>query len=119
MDDSDFYPTIEEKAAMLLYLITKNHSFVDGNKRIAAACFLLFLENNDLLYIEDDSPIISSEALAALTLYIASSKPEEMKTVKRLIISVLNRNQHWQLHTGMDRKRNRKLKNYKSKIASM
>lgn len=87
------YPTVEEKAAMLLYLITKNHSFVDGNKRIAAACFLLFLENNNLLYTADDSPIISNDALAALTLYIASSKPEEMETVKRLIISVLNRNQ--------------------------
>jgi len=93
MGDDDFYPTIEEKAAMLLYLITKNHSFVDGNKRIAAACFLLFLENNDLLYTKDQSLIISNEALAALTLYIASSKPEEMETVKRLIISVLNRNQ--------------------------
>ena len=93
MGEDDFYPTIEEKAAMLLYLITKNHSFVDGNKRIAAACFLLFLENNNLLYIAADSPIISNEALAALTLYIASSKPEEMETVKRLIISVLNRNQ--------------------------
>jgi len=93
MGEEDFYPTIEEKAAMLLYLITKNHSFVDGNKRIAAACFLLFLEKNNLLYTANESPIISNEALAALTLYIASSKPEEMETVKRLIISVLNRNQ--------------------------
>ncbi len=89
----DFYPTIEEKAAMLLYLITKNHSFVDGNKRIAAACFILFLKSNDLLYTTDELPIISNEALAAMTLYIASSKPEEMETVKRLIVSVLNRNQ--------------------------
>jgi len=93
MGAKDFYPTIEEKATMLLYLITKNHSFVDGNKRIAAACFLLFLKENDLLYREDNSTIISNEALAALTLYVASSKPEEMLTVKRLIISVLNRNQ--------------------------
>jgi len=93
MGKIDFYPTIEEKAAMLLYLITKNHSFVDGNKRIAAACFLLFLEKNKILYSKVDSTIISNEALAALTLYIASSKPEEMETVKRLIISVLNRNQ--------------------------
>jgi prophage maintenance system killer protein len=93
MGDEDFYPTIEEKAAMLLYLITKNHSFVDGNKRIAAACFLLFLEKNNLLQKADESLIISNEALAALTLYIASSNPEEMNTVKRLIISVLNRNQ--------------------------
>jgi len=93
MGTQDFYPTIEEKAAMLLYLITKNHSFVDGNKRIAAACFLLFLDQNELLNTSDVSQIISNEALAALTLYIASSKPEEMETVKRLIISVLNRNQ--------------------------
>ena len=93
MGDEDFYTSLEEKAAMLLYLITKNHSFVDGNKRIAAACFLLFLQKNNLLYVSDDVLIISNEALAALTLYIASSKPEEMETVKRLIISVLNRNQ--------------------------
>ena len=78
---------------MLLYLITKNHSYVDGNKRIAAACFLLFLDKNKLLYLSNGFPIISNEALAALTLYIASSKPEEMQTVKKLIISVLNRNQ--------------------------
>jgi len=69
----------------------KNHSFVDGNKRIAAACFLHFLEKNDLLYAEDQSPIISNEALAALTLFVATSKPEEMETVKQLIISILNR----------------------------
>ena len=93
MGTQDFYPTIEEKAAMLLYLITKNHSFVDGNKRIAAACFLLFLDRNNLLNTTDGSQILSNEALAALTLYIASSKPDEMETVKRLIISVLNRNQ--------------------------
>lgn len=93
MGKNDFYPTIEEKAAMLLYLITKNHSFVDGNKRIAAACFLLFLDQNELLQTSEGAQIISNEALAALTLYIASSKPEEMETVKRLIISVLNRNQ--------------------------
>ena len=93
MGTQDFYPTIEEKAAMLLYLITKNHSFVDGNKRIAASCFLLFLDRNNLLNTTDDSQIISNEALATLTLYIASSKPDEMETVKRLIISVLNRNQ--------------------------
>lgn len=93
MGKNDFYPSLEEKAAMLLYLITKNHSFVDGNKRIAAACFLLFLERNQLLFIGDNNPIISNEALAALTLYVASSKPEELETVKRLIVSVLNRNQ--------------------------
>jgi death-on-curing family protein len=88
----DFYPSIEEKAATLLYLIIKNHSFVDGNKRIAAACFLLFLEVNGLLKAKEN-PIISNEALASLTLFAAASKPEEMETVKKLIVSVLNRNQ--------------------------
>ena len=90
--EEDFYPSIEEKAATLLYLIVKNHGFVDGNKRIAAACFLLFLERN-LLYAQNRKPIVSNEALASLTLFVASSKPDEMGTVKKLIISVLNRNQ--------------------------
>ncbi len=90
--NEELYKSIEEKAATLLYLIVKNHSFVDGNKRIAAACFLHFLEKNDLLYAEDQSPIISNEALAALTLFVATSKPEEMETVRQLIISILNRN---------------------------
>ncbi|MCH8486482.1 MAG: type II toxin-antitoxin system death-on-curing family toxin [Candidatus Cyclonatronum sp.] len=91
-NDEDLYKSIEEKAATLLYLIVKNHSFVDGNKRIAAACFLYFLEKNDLLYIENNAPIISNEALAAITLFVATSKAEEMETVKQLIISILNRN---------------------------
>lgn len=91
--EDDFYPSVEEKAATLLYLVVKNHGFVDGNKRIAAACFLLFLEKNDLLYTQNQKTIISNEALASLTLFVASSKPEEMETVKKLIISVLNRNQ--------------------------
>lgn len=90
--DEDFYPTLEEKAATLLYLITKNHGFVDGNKRIAAACFLLFLQSNDLLHNGEGHSIISNDALASLTLFIASSNPEEMETVKKLVISVLNRN---------------------------
>lgn len=90
--NEELYKSIEEKAATLLYLIVKNHSFVDGNKRIAAACFLHFLEKNDLLYVEENTPIISNEALAALTLFVATSKPEEMETVKQLIISILNRN---------------------------
>lgn len=88
----DFYPTLEEKAATLLYLIVKNHSFVDGNKRIAAACFLKFLEQNDQLFTTAGKPILSNDTLASLTLFIAASKPEEMETVKRLVISVLNRN---------------------------
>jgi len=92
----DFYPSIEEKAATLLYLIVKNHAFVDGNKRIAAACFLLFLKTNNILHDTNYTPIISNEALASLTLFIASSKAEEMETVKKLTISVLNRNQEFQ-----------------------
>lgn len=91
-DDIDFYPSLEEKAVMLLYLIVKNHSFVDGNKRIAAACFLKFLQKNNMLFNAQQEPIINSDTLASLTLFIASSKPEEMETVKRLVISVLNRN---------------------------
>ncbi|WP_082215254.1 virulence protein RhuM/Fic/DOC family protein [Dyadobacter psychrophilus] len=91
--DNDFYPSIEEKAATLLYLIIKNHGFVDGNKRIAAACFLLFLERNSLLESRSGEPIISNEALASLALFAAASKPEEMETVKKLVVSVLNRNQ--------------------------
>lgn len=90
--EEDFYPTLEEKAATLLYLIIKNHGFVDGNKRIAAACFLFFLQKNDLLQNQNGDVIISNDALASLTLFIASSKPEEMDTVKKLVISVLNRN---------------------------
>jgi prophage maintenance system killer protein len=91
MDGQDFYPSLEEKAAVLLYLITKNHAFTDGNKRIAAACFLLFLKTNNLLYNENGQKSISDDALAALTLFTAASKPDEMETVKRLIVSVLNR----------------------------
>ncbi len=92
-EGEDFYPSIEEKAATLLYLVVKNHAFADGNKRIAAACFLLFLNANDGLYGKGGHALVSNEALASLTLFIASSKPEEMETVKKLIISVLNRNQ--------------------------
>jgi death-on-curing family protein len=86
----ELYPTIEEKAANLLYFITKNHSFVDGNKRIAAACFLLFLERNNALFRANGTPLISNEALAALTLFIATSKTEEADIVKHFIISILN-----------------------------
>ena len=91
-DNQDFYPSLEEKATTLLYLIVKNHAFVDGNKRIAAACFLKFLEQNKMLFTNENKPIISNDTLASLTLFIASSKAEEMETVKKLVISVLNRN---------------------------
>lgn len=85
----DCYPTLEEKAAMLLYLITKNHSFSDGNKRIAASCFLYFLNKNNLLY-KNNLPIIDNGTLFALTLLIAESKPEEMEIMKQIVVSVLN-----------------------------
>ncbi len=90
-DGKDLYPTIEEKAAILLYLIVKNHSFVDGNKRIGAACFLLFLSRNELLLHHENKPIISNEGLAALTLFVATSKTEEMEVIVKLIVSILNR----------------------------
>jgi len=88
---TEFYPTIEHKAAMLLYLVVKNHSFVDGNKRIAAALFLYFLEKNSLLYQSDGSRIIGNDGLAALTLLIAVSKPEEKDTMVHIVLSILNR----------------------------
>ena len=87
----ELYPSIEEKAATLLYLIVKNHSFVDGNKRIGAACFLYLLKKNGLLISESNQPAISNDALAALTLFVATSKTNEMDTIKKLIISILNR----------------------------
>ncbi len=86
---NDCYPTLEEKAAMLLYLITKNHSFSDGNKRIAASCFLYFLNKNNMLY-KNNTPIIDNGTLFALTLLIAESKPEEMEIMKQIVVSVLN-----------------------------
>jgi len=87
----ELYPTLEEKAATLLYLIVKNHAFTDGNKRIAAACFLYFLERNGMLGPSEEKPAIDGNALAAVTLFIAVSKPEEMETVKRVVVSMLNR----------------------------
>ena len=87
---NDCYPTLEEKAAMLLYLITKNHSFSDGNKRIAASCFLYFLNKNNMLY-KNDLPIIDNGTLFALTLLIAESEPSEMKIMKQIVVSVLNK----------------------------
>ena len=89
-DGQELYPTLEEKAAMLLYLITKNHSFSDGNKRIAASCFLYFLDKNNILY-SNGIPIIDNATLFALTLLIAESNPNEMETIKNVVLSVLNR----------------------------
>ena len=89
-DGKDCYPTLEEKAAMLLYLITKNHSFSDGNKRIAASCFLYFLDKNNMLY-RNNVPIIDNGTLFALTLLIAESKPEEINVMKQIVVSILNK----------------------------
>lgn len=90
-DGKDLYPTLQEKAANLLYFIVKNHSFVDGNKRIGAGCFLYFLDKNNALF-QHGKAIISNEALASLTLFIASSKNDEADIAKQFIISILNRN---------------------------
>lgn len=91
---NELYPTLEEKAATLLYLIVKNHSFLDGNKRIGASCFLYFMDKNGLLYDDLGCTIIDDATLFALTLLIAESKPEEMDTIKKVTISILNRNKH-------------------------
>ena len=87
---SDLYPSVEEKAAMLLYLVTKNHSFTDGNKRIAATLFLWFLNNNGILYREDGSKRIADNTLVALTLMIAESKPEEKDVMVKVVVNLIN-----------------------------
>jgi len=84
-----FYPTVEEKAANLLYLVVKNHSFVDGNKRIAAALFVYFLDRNGLLMRPNGTPIIDNAALAGLSLMIALSKPEEKDVMCNLVMNCL------------------------------
>lgn len=85
----DAYPSLEEKAAHLLYFVVKNHAFVDGNKRIGAALFLWFLEKNGALYREDGERRISEEALVALTLLIAESPPQEKEVIVRLVTCLL------------------------------
>ena len=89
-DGTELYPTIEHKAAILLYLVVKNHSFVDGNKRIAAALFLYFLEKNKLLTRPDGQRAISNDGLVALTLLIAISKPKEKDTMIQIAITIMN-----------------------------
>ncbi len=91
-DGVDLYPSIEEKAANLLYFIVKNHSFSDGNKRIAAFLFLYFLEKNGLLFTETGNKRIADNALVALTLMIAVSKPEEKDTMIKVIVNLINKN---------------------------
>ena len=87
---NDLYPSVEEKAAILLYLVTKNHSFSDGNKRIAATLFLWFLNNNGILYREDGSKRIADNTLVALTLMIAESKPEEKDVMVKVVVNLIN-----------------------------
>ncbi len=91
-DGKDLYPSVEEKAANLLYFIVKNHSFVDGNKRIAASIFLWFLEKNGILYREDGSKRIADNALVAITLMIAESAPLERDTIVTLVVNLINKN---------------------------
>ncbi len=88
----DLYPSIEEKAANLLYFITKNHSFSDGNKRIAAFLFLYFLERNGILFDENGNKRIADNTLVALTLMIAVSKPEDKDTMTKVVVNLINRN---------------------------
>lgn len=85
----DLYPSTEEKAANLLYFITKNHSFSDGNKRIAATMFLYFLQKNGILYREDGDKRINDSTLVAITIMIAESKTEEKEIMTRLVMNFL------------------------------
>ena len=86
----ELYPSVEEKAAMLLYLVTKNHSFSDGNKRIAATLFLWFLHNNGILYREDGSKRLADNTLVALTLMIAESRTEEKDVMVKVVVNLIN-----------------------------
>lgn len=88
----ELYPSVEEKAAMLLYLVTKNHSFNDGNKRIAATLFLWFLNGNHILYHPDGSKRIADSTLVALTLMIAESKTEEKDVMVKVVVNLINKN---------------------------
>jgi hypothetical protein len=89
---NELYPSVEEKAANLLYLTVKNHSFSDGNKRIAAFLFLWFLEKNGILYREDGSRLLDNNTLVALTLMIAESNVEEKDIMTKVVINLINKN---------------------------
>ena len=91
-DGQELYPSIEEKAANLLYLTVKNHSFSDGNKRIAAFLFLWFMEKNGILYREDGSRLLDNNTLVALTLMIAQSKVEEKDIMTKVVVNLINQN---------------------------
>jgi len=90
-DGKELYPSIEEKGANLLYFIVKNHAFSDGNKRIAAALFIYFIGMNGILYRADGSKRLADNALVALTLLIAESRPEEKDTIVKVIVNLINR----------------------------
>ena len=87
----ELYPSVEEKAAMLLYLVVKNHSFSDGNKRIAAMLFLWFLNNNHVLYAEDGHKRIADNTLVALTLMIAESRTEEKDVMVKVVVNLITK----------------------------
>lgn len=87
----ELYPSVEEKAAMLLYLVVKNHSFSDGNKRIAAMLFLWFMERNGILYAEDGHKRIADNTLVALTLMIAESRTEEKDVMVKVVVNLINK----------------------------
>ena len=91
-DGNELYPSLEEKASNLLYLAIKNHSFVDGNKRIAASLFLMYLSNNNFLYNTDGQKRIADNALVAICLMIAESKPKEKDIIVKVIINLINKN---------------------------
>ena len=90
----DLYPSVEEKAAMLLYLVTKNHSFSDGNKRIAATLFLWFMAGNGILYNPNGSKRIADNTLVALTLMIAESRTEEKDVMVKVVVNLINKNNY-------------------------
>ena len=90
-DGEDLYPSVEEKAAMLLYLVVKNHSFSDGNKRIAAMLFLWFMEKNGILYSVDGRKRIADNTLVALTLMIAESRMEEKDVMVKVVVNLINK----------------------------
>lgn len=87
----DLYPSVEEKAANLLYLVVKNHAFSDGNKRIAAALFVWFLDRNKILYRADGSKRLADNALVAITLLIAESEPKEKDVIAVLVVNLINK----------------------------
>lgn len=90
-DGMELYPSVEEKAAMLLYLVVKNHSFSDGNKRIAATLFLWFMNNNGILYREDGTKRIADNTLVAITLMIAESRTEEKDVMVSVVVNLINK----------------------------